>query len=56
MVEDNNKMEMSVLVSGSLRGIADKVNELNSNGSNITRDDIVTLYKDEDAFYLVYFK
>lgn len=56
--QDNSKQVLAALSSWTLRGLIDAVNENNSSENNvkILKDDVVGILKENDAFYLLYFK
>lgn len=55
---DNNKDQLAVLQSYSLRDLIGQVNEINNvdGGAKILREDVVTLLKEHDTFFLIYYK
>ncbi len=55
MEQDNNKI-LSVLHAGSLRGLVEQVNSINSEKQVISKDNIVQILNIEDGFYMLYFK
>lgn len=56
-VQDNKKQELAALTSYSLRGLVEQVNRINASGeSKILREDVVSVLKENEAFFLLYFK
>lgn len=52
------KTQMSFIQAHSLRDLMEKVNYLNSSSPDkaITKDDIVSILKEEDTYILLYYK
>lgn len=51
------KEKLDILMSHSLRDLVDQVNNINSTTpSKILKEDIVELFKDEETFFLLYYK
>lgn len=53
---ERKKTTMNVLNAHSLRDIVSRVNAINAQGGDITRDDIVGLKHLEGEFFLLYFE
>lgn len=58
MAEKGVKKTLTVLKADTLRQLIDKINALNANDStnNILKDDVLTLFKEDGIFYLLYYK
>lgn len=50
------KAKLDVLQAHSLRDLLMKVNQINEGDNKILKEDIVTIYKDEDTFFLLYYR
>jgi hypothetical protein len=55
--QDNVKQTLAVIQEHSLRDLVDHVNAINYRGINkILKDDIVTIMKGNDSFFLLYYE
>lgn len=55
--QDNIKQTLSVIQEHSLRDLVDHVNAINYRGTNkILKEDIVTIMKGNDSFFLIYYE
>lgn len=50
------KDNMAVLQAHSLRELIEQVNEINKGASKILKEDIVTILKEDETFFLLYFR
>lgn len=55
-MKQDNKQLLSAIHSDSLRGLIDTVNDINSEGMIITKENIVDIFNHNGNIFLLYFK
>lgn len=56
-METGRKERIDVMQARSLRDLVNQINRVNSSsGTKIMREDIVSLTKDEDTYFMLYYK
>lgn len=53
---DNKKKTLAVLQAHSLRDIVDTINQQNKTDFPILREDIVSLLKEDETYFMLYYK